>query len=143
VGATKQSGTKNAWTWIDDIKMVVLKVVADNAAFPSIADGVMYFTTPPELNGMNLVSIGGHVYGASDGGVAINVSLYNLTQTQDMLSTQLTIDNTEFDSATAAAPAVINTATDDVVTADVLRIDINQKGANATGCEIRMGFQLP
>jgi len=143
MGATKQSGTKNAWTWVDDIKPVVLKVVADDAAFPSVADGVMKFTVPPEMDGMNLVSIGASVYSASDGGTAINISLYNLTQTQDMLSTQLTIDNTETTSKTAAAPAVINAETDDVADGDVLRVDVNQKGANALGFEFRMGFQLP
>ena len=143
MGAKKQSGTKNAWTWADDIKPVVLKVVTDTTAFPDVADGVMYFTVPPELNGCDLVSVGAHVYTASDGGTAINISLYNVTQTADMLTTQLTIDNTEYDSKDATTAAVIDANNDDVATGDVLRIDVNQKGANATGFEFRMGFQLP
>jgi len=124
------------------IKSVILKVVPDTTAFPAIADGVMYFTVPPELNGHNLVSVGAHVYTASDGGTAINISLFKVGDA-DMLSTQLTIDNTENDSSTAAAAASIDTAHDDVATADVLRIDVNQVGANAAGFEFRMGFQLP
>jgi len=124
-------------------RIVVLKVVADDAAFPSVADGVMYFTVPPELNGYKLTSIGAHVYSASDGGTAINIDLFNVTDGQDMLSTALTIDNNETDSSTANTPAAINASYDDVATADVLRIDINQEGANAEGCEIRMGFTYP
>jgi len=124
-------------------KNIVLKVVADGADVPDAADGVMHVTIPIEMNGMDLVSVGAHTYTASDGGTAINIDIYNLTQTQDMLSTAITIDNTETDSSTAATPAVINAATDDVVTADVIRIDLNQIGANAAGLEIRMGFRLP
>ena len=143
MGAMKQSGSKTSWTWEPDIKSVILKVVGDAAAFPSVADGVIRFTVPAELNGMNLVSIGAHVYTASDGGTAINVSLYNQTDSCDMLSTQLTIDNTETDSKDAAAAAVIDATHDDVATGDVLRVDVNQCGTNAKGFELRMGFQLP
>ena len=128
-------------SYIRGTKNVIIKAVADGTAIPAITDGLAYFTVPIELNGYDLASVGAHVYTASDGGTAINVSIYNLTQTQDMLSTQLTIDNTETDSSTADAPAVINTATDDVATADVIRIDLNQIGANAKGLEIRLGFK--
>ena len=141
MGAQKQSGVKTAWTWVDDIKTVSLKVVADATAFPSVADGVAYYTVPPELNGMNLVSIGAHVYTASDGGTAINISLCN--GTTDMLTVQLTIDNGANDSATATTPATIDTDHDGVATANVLRVDVNQCGTNAKGFELRMGFQLP
>jgi len=124
-------------------KIVILKVVPDTTAFPTVADGVMYFTIPPELDGFDVTSVGAHVYAASDGGVAINISLYNVTGAADVLSTQLTIDNGETDSSTAAAAAVIDTTEDDVTTADVLRIDVNQEGTNAAGFEFRMGFSRP
>lgn len=124
-------------------RSVVIKVVGDGTAFPSVADGVIRFTVPAELTGMNLVSIGAHVYTASDGGTAINISLYNETDACDMLSTQLTIDNSTTDSSTAGTPAVIDATHDDVATADVLRVDVNQCGTNAKGFELRMGFQLP
>ena len=128
-------------SYIRGTKNVIIKAVADATSLPAIADGIAYFTVPEELNGYKLATVGAHVYTASDGGTAINVSIYNLTQTADMLSTQLTIDNTENDSATADAPAVIDTAEDDVATADVIRIDLNQVGANAKGLEIRLGFK--
>jgi len=124
-----------------EVKTVVIKAVADGTAIPAITDGLAYFTVPEELNGYDLASVGAHVYTASDGGTAINISIYNLTQAADMLSTQLTIDNTENDSSTASTPAVIDTAEDDVTTADVIRIDLNQIGANAKGLEIRLGFK--
>ena len=124
-------------------KTIALKVVADDAAFPAVADGVMYFTVPETMNGYKLTAVGAHVYTASDGGVAINISLYNLTDTVDMLDTQLTIDNGEKDSSTAAAAATVDTDHDDVATADELRIDVNQCGANAVGFEFRMVFEYP
>lgn len=124
------------------VKTVIIKVYADDGGL-TLADGEGFFTVPIELTGMDLVSVGAHVYTASDGGTAINISIYNLTDTSDMLSTQLTIDNNEKDSSTAVAAAVIDTTEDDVVTADEIRIDINQIGANAAGLEIRLGFKLP
>jgi len=124
-------------------KTVICKIQANDTAVPAIADGIFFFTIPEELNGMNMVTVGAHVYAASDGGTAINISVYNLTDTADMLSTQLTIDNTEKDSATATTAAVIDTGEDDVVTGDEIRIDLNQIGANATGLEVRLGFRLP
>ena len=143
-GTKRPVGLATDWAWSGmETKSVIIKVVGDATAFPSVADGVIRFTVPAELNGMNLISIGAHVYTASDGGTAINVSLYNQTDSCDMLSVQLTIDNSEVDSATAATAATIDVTHDDVATADVLRVDVNQCGANAKGFELRMGFQLP
>ena len=135
-----------SWSWQGmETKTVVIKVVGDTSAFPSVADGAIRFTVPAELTGMDMVSVGAHVYTASDGGTAINISLFNEGGgvNHDMLSTQLTIDNNETDSSTAEAAAVIDTSYDNVTTADVIRVDVNQCGANALGFELRMGFQLP
>jgi len=124
-------------------KTVVVKVYADDGAL-TLADGEGYFTVPIELDGMDLVSVGAHVYTASGGGTAVNISIYNVGNAVDMLTTQLTIDNTEKDSATAATPAVISAVAANrlVNTGDEVRIDINQVGDAATkGLEIRLGFQ--
>jgi len=124
-------------------KTVILKVVADDTA-PVAGDGKAHFTIPAELNGMNLVTVGAHVYTASGASGPVTVMIHNLTDTSDMLSTAITIDDTELDSATAGTAAVINASEDDVVTADVLRIDVDDIGDSATrGLEIRMGFRLP
>jgi hypothetical protein len=45
-----------------------------------------------------------------------------------MLTTRITIDENEFDSATAATAPVIDGASDDVITADLIRVDVDVAG---------------
>jgi|GEM_PF-2263350 len=122
-------------------KNVVVKCIEDATAL-SVADGKAYFTVPIELNGMNLVSVGAHVYTVSSSGLP-TFQIHNLTDVQDMLSTLLTIDAGEKDSKDAVTPAVINTTYDDVATGDELRFDCDVAGTGTLGMEIRMGFRLP
>jgi hypothetical protein len=61
-----------------------------------------------------------------------------------MLSTAITIDTGEYDSANATTPAVIDAAKDDIVVStyvDVLRIDVDV--ASGFGLEVRLSFQTP
>jgi hypothetical protein len=60
-----------------------------------------------------------------------------------MLSTRITIDATENDSADAAAPPVINTSNDDVATADRIYIDLDGVPTAAKGLTVTLAFQLP
>ena len=107
------------------------------------ADGIFYFHIPASLNGMNLVSVHGLVVTAGTTGTT-DWQLYNLTDSQDMLSTKLTIDTTETGSNTAATPAVINTSYDDVATNDVIRLDCDAISTTAAkGTIISLSFQLP
>lgn len=122
-------------------RVVVLKVIADDTALTT-GDGKMYFTVPAELNGMNLVSVGAHVYTASSSGLP-TIQLHNATDSVDMLSTRITIDATEKDSKDATTAAVIDTSHDDVATGDEIRVDVDGAGTGTKGLEIRMGFQLP
>jgi hypothetical protein len=122
-------------------KQVVVKVIADDTTL-TVADGLTHFTVPIELNGMNLVSVGAHIYTVSSSGLP-NFQIHNLTDAVDMLSTAITIDATENDSKDATTPPVINTATDDVATGDVIRFDCDGVGTGTKGMEIRMGFRLP
>lgn len=122
-------------------KQVVVKCIADDTELTT-GDGKMHFTVPIELNGMNLVTVGAHVYTVSSSGLP-TFQVHNLTDTVDMLSTAITIDATENDSKDATTPAVINAATDDVATGDVLRFDCDGAGTGTAGMEIRLGFRLP
>jgi hypothetical protein len=121
-------------------KIVVVKCIADNKIL-TVVNGHAYFTIPIELNGMNLVSVGGHVYTVSSSGTP-TFQIHNLTQTADMLSTVITIDANEKDSKDAATPAVIDTGNDDVATGDELRFDCDVAGTGTKGMEIRLGFRL-
>lgn len=122
-------------------KTVILKPIAETTSLTT-GNGKMYFVIPEELNGMDLVVAHAHVFTASTSGTP-TIQIYNLTQTADMLSTEITIDANETDSSTAATAPVIDTGNDDVATADVLRIDVDVAGTGAEGLEIRLSFRIP
>lgn len=113
-------------------------------------DGKFYFRIPTALNGMNLISCGASVFAKSTSGTP-TVQLArgrsaNATSAHtfaDMLSTLITIDANEFSSADAATPPVINGSNDDVLTGDLIRVDVDVAGTGTTGLFVTMGFQLP
>ena len=124
-------------------KSVVIPV-EDYATNLSTGNGKAWFTVPEQLDGMNLSAVHARVITAPTD-AAISIQVYNLTDTTDMLSTAITIDATEFGSDTAAAPAVIDAAEDDVATNDVIQIDIDQVGSTlpGAGLVVRLEFDLP
>ena len=122
-------------------RTVILKIYNEASAI-SEGSGVMYFTVPPILNGMNLISCGGHLYTAATSDV-VEVQINNVTSGVDMLSSKLTWDATEKDTATANSAAVIDTGNDGVATGEELRIDIDSAASGAKGMEIRLTFQTP
>lgn len=115
--------------------------VEDGGTNLSTGNNKAFVTIPAKLDGMNLSSVHARVITAPTG-AAISIQVHNLTDTTDMLSTALTIDATEVGSDTAATPAVIDTAADDVATNDVIQIDIDQVGSTVTGAGlvVRLGF---
>ncbi len=117
--------------------------VVDAATDTATGDGKAFFRIPEELNGMNLTGVAMSVYTAGTTGTT-DVQLRNKTDTQDMLSTKLTIDSGETDTSTAATPAVINTTYDDVVTGDILAVDVDAVSTTkAKGLYIQLRFELP
>jgi len=106
-------------------------------------NGKGYFHVPAGLNGMNLVEV--HALCITAGTTnTMDVQIHNLTDTQDMLSTVITIDTTEKGSDSAATPAVINASYDDVATNDTIRIDVDAiHSTPAEGLIVTLGFQLP
>lgn len=118
-------------------------VVFDFTTNTAAGDGKFYFHIPAGLTGMNLVEVHAEVVTAGTTGTT-DIQIANVTQAADMLSTKLTIDSGETGSDTAATPAVIDTANDDVATNDVLRIDVDAVSTTpAQGLILTMGFQLP
>lgn len=112
--------------------------VFDDATAVTTGDGKVIFSVPPDLNGMNLVSVFASVSTVSSSGNP-TVSIENLTDTTVMLSTLLTIDATEYDSSTATA-AVIDTDHDDVATGDRLEINVDTAGTGTKGLFVVLGF---
>lgn len=137
-----QSKASDASSAAVKLKRVVVLKPYDEASAISTGDGKMYFAIPSELSGMNLVTVGGHLYTAATSGV-VSCQIHNAISAVDMLSTKLTWDATEKDTNTADAVAVINTGADGVIEGDEIRIDIDAAASGAKGMEIRLGFQSP
>ena len=133
--------TARSATW--DTKTVILKVYNEASAIVA-GNGAMYFAVPAALTGMNLTSVGGHLYTAATSGV-VGVQIANVTSGVDMLSSAriLEWDVAEKDTADAAASsvAVISTGADGVVTGEEIRIDIDAAASGAKGMEIRLSFR--
>lgn len=84
---------------------------------------------------MNLVSVMGEVGTGASGSSSSGIPTFtvkNVTDSVQMLSTNLTIDATEYTSATAVTPVVINTATDDVITDDLIEVACTVAGTGVT-----------
>ncbi len=104
-------------------------------------DGKAYLHVAPVLDGLNLTYC--HARLITAGVTAtLDIQIYNLTQTADMLSTVITVDTTETGSETAATPYVIDAANDDVAENDVIRIDIDaiHSGTAGKGLLLTLGF---
>lgn len=107
-------------------------------------DAKAHFVCPADVDGMNLVAVSA-VNGTAGVTGQLDVMIHNLTDTSDMLTTVISIDTTEISSVTAATPAVIDTTEDDVVTNDIIRIDVDviHSGTAAKGLVVNLTFQLP
>ena len=121
---------------------VVIQVL-DGTSYTSVGDGAAYFTIPEELNGMNLVGVHAAVITAGTTNTT-DIQIRNVTDSADMLSTKMTIDSGEMSTSTAATPAVIDTSHDDVVTNDLIAVDIDAVSTTpAKGLIVRLRFALP
>lgn len=124
---------------------VVPILVFNDATDCSTGDGAgdIFFRVPSILNGWDLVGVAACVQTAGTTGT-MSIQIHNVTDTADMLSTALTIDTGETDTATAATPAAINTSADDVATGDQIRIDVDAVHTTpAKGLLVELQFRLP
>lgn len=130
-------------TSVSTKQTVVLEAVPA-ATTQTTGDGKTVFIVPSTLNGMNLVEVKA-VQGTAGITGTVDVQIRNVTDSVDMLSTKITIDSTEIGTATAATPAVIDTTKDDVVTNDVLAIDVDAiaSGTAGKGLILSLVFDLP
>lgn len=122
-------------------RVVYFQVIADDTPLTT-GDGKQYFTVPPPLNGMELVDADAMVATQATAGLS-TVQINNQTNSEDMLSTPITIDTDEFASYTAATPPVVDISKDKVTIADVIRIDVDGVGTGAKGLHVALTFQPP
>lgn len=113
--------------------------VIDDTTVVTTGDGQVIMAVPASVNGMNLVAAHAFVTTVSSSGTP-TVQIRNVTDSQDMLSTKITIDASEYTSYTAATPPVINTSYDDVATGDLLAVDVDVAGTGAKGLGVVLTF---
>jgi hypothetical protein len=123
-------------------KRIVQLKIFDDATVITTGTGKIKFMIPVELNGMNLVDVEAYVTTVSSSGLP-NVRVYNYTDSQNMLTTAITIDVSGISSLTAVTVPVINTTYDDVVTGDIIGIDVDGAGTGAKGLGVILSFQTP
>ena len=119
------------------------KVVVDialNGSDVLTTSAKAYVRIPVTLNNWNLVAVAAMVKVASTSGTP-TFTVKNGAQT--MLSTNITIDKGEYDTLTAAVPAVIDTNHDDVVTGAQIEVACSVSGTGATYAVVELTFQLP
>jgi hypothetical protein len=115
-------------------------LVFDDTTTWTTGDGKLKFFIPSQLNGLNLVDADACCDTVSGGASLPNVTIYNLTDSVDMLSTAITIDIGEKTSWTAATPPVIDGAHDDVATGDEIEINVDGAGTSTKGLWVVLAF---
>jgi hypothetical protein len=96
-----------------------------------------YFRIPSRLNTWKLSAVAAMCKAASSSGIP-TFTIKN--GVQNMLTTNLTIDQSEFDSSTAATPAVIDTSHNTVATADQIEVACSVAGTGVTYVVVQLEF---
>jgi len=119
-------------------KTVNIKVFSDLEA-ASTGDGKFIFFIPSWWAELALLGAEAYVTGASSSG-ALTIQVRNVTDSVDMLSTAITIDQSELSSLTAATPVVINAGNATVAAGDQIAIDVDGAGTSAEGLGVVLLF---
>ncbi len=115
--------------------------VVDSDTDVATGDGVIAYTVPSSLSGMNLVNV---VCSVHDQGVTgttdVQVRRRRAGSDVDMLSTRVTIGAEYY-----ASDEVINTSNDDLSTGDQIYIDVDaiHSGTAPKGLSVTLEFRLP
>lgn len=140
IGTTGQQleVVSGAPTWVANTRYMSFLL---NGAVPlAVGDNAVRFRIPSILNGFNITSVAASRQSGT--GVPL-IQIRNVTDAVDVLSTRISIDSGETDSSTAATAPVINTAVDDVATADQFAIDVDDAGTSTLNCFVEIGFSRP
>lgn len=124
-------------------KTVGILVSDPNGDALTTGNGKAFVRAHTTINGMNLSAVAACVSTvSSSGAITVQIRRVRSGSPADMLSTPITIDASETDSSTAAA-AVIDTANDDVATADQIFVDVDAAGTGAKGLFVSLTFSIP
>lgn len=139
IGSSKRTTARAIADLASPARIVQIAVTDPNGSPLTVGDGQAFFRINAAINGWKLTAIAAAVTTASTSGQP-TVQIANITQAVPLLTTPLTIDQGETDSATAATPAVIDGSNNTVATADELSIDIIAAGAGTLGLIVDLTF---
>lgn len=108
-----------------------------NDSTPLVAGAKAYWRVPAKYNGGLLVGVAaGCVDGSTSGAVVL--ALKDGAGGTSMLSTNVTLDQSETDTSTSSSPGVIDTSHDDLVLGHKLEVSVVSEGTGVTYC----GFEI-
>lgn len=138
-GGTAKYVTRRSLMGVRYVEVRLVEYATDCATGDK--QGGWHFHIPPDLNGLDLVYVHAEVdtAGTTD---TMDIEIYNVTQTQEMLSTTMTIDTTpDTGSDQATTPYVIHATQKDVTTNDLIRVDCDAVHTTpAKGLVVTLGF---
>lgn len=106
-----------------------------NGATPLVTGDKQYWRVPAKYDGGTLVAVAAACkVGSTSGAVELTVK----NGSTSMLTTNITLDQNETDTLTAATPAVIDTSNDDLATGDFIEIGVTSAGASVTYCGVEL-----
>jgi hypothetical protein len=123
----------------------------EGATVITVGDGKAYARVPSILNGHDVVGVAATLIGheSTSGTPTIQIAIgrqANATTAhayEDLLSTLITIDASEWDSKDATAAAVIDEAHHNILTGNLIRIDCDGAGTGAMGLIVTIETRLP
>lgn len=121
--------------WVQEKRYITALLNADIAL--NAGDDAFRFRIPQAVDGWNISSV---ALSRKSGTGLLTIQIRNVTDGVDVLSTKLTVDSGETDSSTAATPAVINVANDDVAVNDQFAIDVDDAGSNTLFAFVEIGL---
>jgi hypothetical protein len=129
------------WKAVDRVRIAIVEPFSfkDSTAV-STGNDAARIPIPTDMDGYELSYVRAKVKSAPAGG-PVTIQLHNIDNAVDMLTTEITIDDGETSSETAAAPAVIKSNGDENVDdGDDVRVDVDAANA-ATGLQIEAGYK--
>jgi len=137
---TAKAITPDALRGSDYGKRVGTISVIDAATTITTGDGKKSIFIPAEFDGWKIVALHATLVTASTSGAPI-IQVRNVTDGVDVLSTRITIDQSEKTSYTAATAPVIDTSNNTVATGDEIAIDLDGAGTGAKGLDVIISLQ--
>ena len=138
-GATGSTGSTGATGATGPSNPSSVIAVFERSASVTTGDGKADLVIPSTLNGMNLVRAQAVVITAGTTN-ATTIAIYNVTDSQEMLSVNISIASGD----KVATVGTIDTDHDDVVTNDVLRVDVDAVSTTAPlGLIVVLEFETP